>query len=165
MDQFLEDAFEFDVDAICDGKSVHIGAIMQHIEEAGIHSGDSACVLPPYKITSSALEQINTATEKLAIRLNVVGLINIQFAFKDNQLYALEVNPRASRTIPFVSKTTNTPLARIAAQLSVGATLDQFKLRPWNENPYIAVKEAVLPFNKFPDESIFLSPEMKLLAR
>ena len=161
IDQFLEDAFEFDVDAICDGKSVHIGAIMQHIEEAGIHSGDSACVLPPYKITSSALEQINTATEKLAIRLNVVGLINIQFAFKDNQLYALEVNPRASRTIPFVSKATNTPLARIAAQLSVGATLDQFELRPWNENPYIAVKEAVLPFNKFPDESIFLSPEMK----
>ncbi len=161
IDQFLEDAFEFDVDAICDGKAVHIGAIMQHIEEAGIHSGDSACVLPPYKITSSVLEKINITTKKLAVRLNVIGLINIQFAYKDSQLYTLEVNPRASRTIPFVSKATNTSLARIAAQLSVGATLDQFELRPWDENPYIAVKEAVLPFNKFPDESIFLSPEMK----
>ena len=161
IDEFLEDAFEFDVDAICDGKTVHIGAIMQHIEEAGIHSGDSACVLPPYKITSSSLKKINNITEKLAVRLNVIGLINIQFAYKDNQVYTLEVNPRASRTIPFVSKATNTPLARIAAQLSVGMTLDQFKLKPWDQNPYIAVKEAVLPFNKFPDESIFLSPEMK----
>ena len=161
IDQFLEDAFEFDVDAICDGKTVHIGGIMQHIEEAGIHSGDSACVLPPYKITSSSLKQINNITQKLAVRLNVIGLINIQFAYKDNQVYTLEVNPRASRTIPFVSKATNTPLARIAAQLSLGMTLDQFKLKPWDQNPYIAVKEAVLPFNKFPNESIFLSPEMK----
>ena len=161
IDQFLEDAFEFDVDAISDGKTVHIGAIMQHIEEAGIHSGDSACVLPPYKITASALEQIKIITEQLALNLNVIGLINIQFAYKEGKVYTLEVNPRASRTIPFVSKATNVPLARIAAQISVGATLDQFQLKPWDENPYVAVKEAVLPFNKFPNESIFLSPEMK----
>ena len=134
---------------------------MQHIEEAGIHSGDSACVLPPYKITSSALDQINTITKKLAIKLNVIGLINIQFAYKDGKVYTLEVNPRASRTVPFVSKATNTPLARIAAQVAVGVNLSQFQLKPWNENPYVAVKEAVLPFNKFPNESIFLSPEMK----
>ena len=161
IDQFLEDAFEFDVDAISDGENVYIGAVMQHIEEAGIHSGDSACVLPPYKITSSALDQINIITKKLAIELNVIGLINIQFAYKDGKVYTLEVNPRASRTVPFVSKATNTPLARIAAQVTVGATLSQFQLKPWNENPYVAVKEAVLPFNKFPNESIFLSPEMK----
>ena len=161
IDQFLEDAFEFDVDAISDGKTVHIGAIMQHIEEAGIHSGDSACVLPPYKITASALEQIKIITEQLALKLKVIGLINIQFAHKEGKVYTLEVNPRASRTIPFVSKATNVPLARIAAQISVGATLDQFQLKPWDENPYVAVKEAVLPFNKFPNESIFLSPEMK----
>ena len=161
IDEFLEDAFEFDVDALCDGKSVHIGAVMQHIEEAGIHSGDSACVLPPYRITTEALEEIIRITEALALKLNVVGLINLQFAYKDGQVYVLEVNPRASRTIPFVSKTTNTPLARIAAQLATGATLSQFALKPWDRNPYVAVKEAVLPFNKFPEESIFLSPEMK----
>jgi len=161
IDQFLEDAFEFDVDAISDGKTVHVGAVMQHIEEAGIHSGDSACVLPPYKITSSAIDQINTITKQLAIKLNVIGLINIQFAYKNGKVYTLEVNPRASRTIPFVSKATNTPLAKIAAQVSVGASLDQFQLKPWDQIPHVAVKEAVLPFNKFPDESIFLSPEMK----
>ena len=161
IDQFLEDAFEFDVDAICDGKNVYIGAVMQHIEEAGIHSGDSACVLPPYKITSSALDQINIITKKIALKLNVLGLLNIQFAYKEGKVYTLEVNPRASRTIPFVSKATNTPLARIAAQVTVGANLNQFQLKPWNENPYVAVKEAVLPFNKFPNESIFLGPEMK----
>ena len=134
---------------------------MQHIEEAGIHSGDSACVLPPYKITSSALEQINIITKQLALKLCVIGLINIQFAYKDGKVYVLEVNPRASRTIPFVSKATNIPLARLAAQISVGATLDQFELQPWEDNRHVAVKEAVLPFNKFPNESIFLSPEMK----
>ena len=100
----FEDAFESDVDAICDGKNVHIGAVMQHIEEAGIHSGDSACVLPPYKITSSALDQLNKATKTLALKLNVIGLINTQFAYKEGRVYTLEVNPRASRTIPFVSK-------------------------------------------------------------
>jgi len=161
IDEFLEDAFEFDVDAICDGNEVFIGAVMQHIEEAGIHSGDSACVLPPYKIKTEALEEIIRISKRLALELNVIGLINLQFAYKDERVYVLEVNPRASRTIPFVSKATNIPLARIAAQLSVGAKIDQFNLKPWDQTPYISVKEAVLPFNKFPKESIFLSPEMK----
>ena len=161
IDQFLEDAFEFDVDALCDGEDVHIGAVMQHIEEAGIHSGDSACVLPPYKITTEALEEIIRITEQLALKLNVIGLINLQFAYKDGQVYVLEVNPRASRTVPFVSKATNVPLARIASQLAVGAKLGEFELKKWDHSPYVAVKEAVLPFNKFPEESIFLSPEMK----
>ena len=161
IDEFLEDAFEFDVDALCDGKMVHIGGIMQHIEEAGIHSGDSACVLPPYKITTEALEEIIRITKSLALKLNVIGLINLQFAFKDDQVYVLEVNPRASRTVPFVSKATDLPLAKIAAQLTVGASLEEFNLKKWDRKPYVSVKEAVLPFNKFPKESIFLSPEMK----
>jgi carbamoyl-phosphate synthase large subunit len=161
IDEFLEDAFEFDVDALSDGETVHIGGIMQHIEEAGIHSGDSACVLPPYKITTEALDDIVRITKDLALELNVQGLINLQFAYKDGEIYVLEVNPRASRTIPFVSKTTNVPLARIAAQLATGKKLAEYELKPWDRNNHIAVKEAVLPFNKFPQESIFLSPEMK----
>mgnify|MGYP001294028074 CR=1 FL=1 len=161
IDEFLEDAFEFDVDALCDGETVHIGGIMQHIEEAGIHSGDSACVLPPYRITSRAMEDIVRITKSLALELNVKGLINLQFAFKDKQVYVLEVNPRASRTIPFVSKATNVPLARIAVKLAVGEKLKDMDLKPWDGIRHIAVKEAVLPFNKFPEESIFLSPEMK----
>jgi carbamoyl-phosphate synthase large subunit len=161
IDEFLEDAFEFDVDALSDGETVHIGGIMQHIEEAGIHSGDSACVLPPYKITTEALDDIVRITKDLALELNVQGLINLQFAYKDGEIYVLEVNPRASRTIPFVSKTTNVPLARIAAQLATGKKLAEYELKPWDRNNHIAVKEAVLPFNKFPEESIFLSPEMK----
>ena len=161
IDQFLEDAFEFDVDALCDGFSVHIGAVMQHIEEAGIHSGDSACVLPPYRITTDAMEEIIRVTKVLAVELKVIGLINIQFAFKDSQVFVLEVNPRASRTVPFVSKAINIPLARIASQLSTGVSLSEFDLKAWDHNHHVAVKEAVLPFNKFPEESIFLSPEMK----
>ena len=161
IDEFLEDAFEFDVDALCDGETVHIGAVMQHIEEAGIHSGDSACVLPPYRITTEAMDEIVRITESLALELNVIGLINLQFAYKDGQVFVLEVNPRASRTVPFVSKTTNVPLARIASQLTVGVKLSEFDLENWDDLEHIAVKEAVLPFNKFPEESIFLSPEMK----
>jgi carbamoyl-phosphate synthase large subunit len=161
VDEFLEDAFEFDVDALSDGTDVRIGGIMQHIEEAGIHSGDSACVLPPYKITSRTLEEITRITALLAGELRVVGLINLQFAYKDGVVYVLEVNPRASRTVPFVSKATNVPLARIAAQLTVGKRLRDYELPDWNGRRHIAVKEAVLPFNKFPAESIFLGPEMK----
>ena len=161
IDEFLEDAFEFDVDALCDGETVHIGAVMQHIEEAGIHSGDSACVLPPYRITTEAMDEIIRITEALAIELKVIGLINLQFAYKDGEVYVLEVNPRASRTIPFVSKATDTPLARIASQLAIGLKLSHFDLKRWDNKHHIAVKEAVLPFNKFPEESIFLSPEMK----
>ena len=161
IDQFLEDAFEFDVDALSDGKEVHIGAIMQHIEEAGIHSGDSACVLPPYRITTEATDEIIRITKSLALELNVIGLINLQFAYKDGIVYVLEVNPRASRTVPFVSKSTNTPLARIAAQIATGKQIKDFDLNPWDSINHVSVKEAVLPFNKFPEESIFLSPEMK----
>jgi carbamoyl-phosphate synthase large subunit len=161
IDEFLEDAFEFDVDALCDGETVHIGGIMQHIEEAGIHSGDSACVLPPYRITTDAMDEIIRTTRVLALELSVVGLINLQFAYKDGQVYVLEVNPRASRTVPFVSKATNVPLARIAAKLATGIKLKDMDLKQWDEISHIAVKEAVLPFNKFPSESIFLSPEMK----
>jgi carbamoyl-phosphate synthase large subunit len=161
IDQFLENAFEFDVDALSDGETVFIGSVMQHIEEAGVHSGDSACVLPPYQIKSEALEKIIEITKKLAIELNVIGLINLQFAYKNEVVYVLEVNPRASRTVPFVSKATNIPLARIASQLTVGAKLKDFNLNQWDSLNHTAVKEAVLPFNKFPSESIFLSPEMK----
>ena len=161
IDQFLEDAFEFDVDALCDGEEVYIGAIMQHIEEAGIHSGDSACVLPPYKIKSKTILEIEKITSLLAIEINVRGLINIQFAYKENNLFVLEVNPRASRTTPFVSKTTNVPLAKIAAQLSTGSKLKEYNLPRWDDIKHVSIKEAVLPFNKFPSESIFLSPEMK----
>jgi len=135
--------------------------VMQHIEEAGIHSGDSACVLPPYRITTDAMDEIIRITKALALELKVFGLINLQFAYKDGQVYVLEVNPRASRTVPFVSKTTDVPLARIASQLAVGEKLSKFKLKSWDEYSHVAVKEAVLPFNKFPEESIFLSPEMK----
>ena len=161
IDEFLEDAFEFDVDALSDGETVHIGAVMQHIEEAGIHSGDSACVLPPYRITTEVMDEIIRITKALALELNVVGLINLQFAYKDGQVYVLEVNPRASRTVPFVSKATHVPLARIAAQLAAGEKLKNMELKSWDALNHVAIKVAVLPFNKFPEESIFLSPEMK----
>ena len=161
IDEFIEDAFEFDVDALCDGNSVYIGGIMQHIEEAGIHSGDSACVIPPYKISADIIDRITHITTNLALELNVIGLINLQFAFKNSILYVLEVNPRASRTVPFVSKVTNVPLARIAAKLTTGVKLNDLELPKWHSIKHIAVKEAVLPFNKFPNEAIYLGPEMK----
>ncbi|NOZ74233.1 MAG: carbamoyl-phosphate synthase large subunit [FCB group bacterium] len=161
VDQFLEDAFEFDVDALCDGKDVYIAGILQHIEEAGIHSGDSACVLPPYRITPEALTTIQQHTRALARELDVRGLLNIQFAFQSGRVYVLEANPRASRTIPFISKARGIPLARIAAQLALGKSLADFTFREAGETSLVAVKEAVLPFNKFPKEKIFLGPEMK----
>ncbi len=161
IDEFLEDAFEFDVDAICDGEELVIGGIMQHIEEAGIHSGNSACVLPPYMVSAGALEEIISVTKKLALELGVVGLINLQFAYKDDQIFILEVNPRASRTVPFVSKATNIPLAKLAAKLAVGMKLKDFDIPDWDASNHIAVKEVVVPFNKFPDEPLFLGPEMK----
>ena len=161
VDEFLEDAFEFDVDALCDGKDIVIAGILQHIEEAGIHSGDSACVLPPYRITGEALETIRKQTRDLALELHVKGLINIQFAYKDDTVYVLEVNPRASRTVPFISKARGIPIAKIAAQLAVGASLKDFQFPDPVEGTHLAVKEAVLPFNKFPNEKVFLGPEMK----
>tara|TARA_B100001029_G_scaffold42943_1_gene33574 strand:+ start:24427 stop:27624 length:3198 start_codon:yes stop_codon:yes gene_type:complete len=160
IDQFIENAFEFDVDALCDGKEVFIGGIMQHIEEAGVHSGDSSCVIPPYEVSNAVKKEIKTITAKLALELKVVGLINLQFAVKDDKVYVLEVNPRSSRTVPFVSKYTNVPLANIAAQISVGKSLNDFQLKKNNFEHY-AVKKAVLPFKKFKDEKVFLGPEMK----
>ena len=160
IDQFIENAFEFDVDALCDGEEVFIGGIMQHIEEAGVHSGDSSCVIPPYEVSDAVKKEIETITAKLALELKVVGLINLQFAVKDDKVYVLEVNPRSSRTVPFVSKYSNIPLANIAAQISVGKPLNDFKLKENNFEHY-AVKKAVLPFKKFKDEKVFLGPEMK----
>ena len=160
IDRFLEDAYEFDVDALCDGQDILIGGIMQHIEEAGIHSGDSSCVIPPYSLSESLRNKIKDYTKRLAIRLNINGLINIQFAIKDNTIYTLEVNPRASRTVPFVSKVTNIPLAKYASQISVGKMIRELAI----DSPHkdlIAVKKPVFPFNKFPQQNIFLSPEMK----
>ena len=160
IDQFIENAFEFDVDALCDGEEVFIGGIMQHIEEAGVHSGDSSCVIPPYEVSDAVKKEIETITAKLALELKVIGLINLQFAVKDDKVYVLEVNPRSSRTVPFVSKYSNVPLANIAAQISVGKSLHDFKLKENNFEHY-AVKKAVLPFKKFKDEKVFLGPEMK----
>ncbi len=161
VDRFLEDAFEFDVDAIADGTRVVVGGIMQHIEEAGIHSGDSACVLPAYKISGANLARIRAITIQLGLALRVRGLMNVQFAIKDEVIYVLEVNPRASRTVPFVSKSIGVPLARLAAKVIVGRTLEdlgfteEVPLKDW------FVKEAVLPFIKFPGEDPVLGPEMR----
>jgi carbamoyl-phosphate synthase large subunit len=161
IDRFLEDAFEFDVDAIADGELVVIGGIMQHIEEAGIHSGDSACVLPAYKISEENIARIREITTALGLRLQVRGLMNIQFAIKDGQVYVLEVNPRASRTVPFVSKAIGVPLARLAAKVMAGRSLRElgFTREPGLNGWY--VKEAVLPFAKFPGEDPVLGPEMR----
>jgi len=161
IDKFVEDAFEFDVDAVFDGKDLLLGGIMQHIEEAGIHSGDSACVLPPYLITPQQLEQIETYTLQLARALKVKGLLNVQYAMRDGGVFVLEVNPRASRTVPFVSKAIGLPLAKVAARVMVGKTLKQLKLTRPPQPQHISVKEAVLPFNKFSDVSVYLGPEMR----
>ncbi len=161
IDSFLEDAFEFDVDALCDNKNVFIAGIMQHIEEAGIHSGDSSCVLPAYELKSSTRKIIVDYTKKLALAMNTIGLINIQFAIKNDIVYVIEVNPRASRTVPFISKVINIPLAKIAAQLAIGKKLSDFNLETHINKNLIAVKKPVFPFNKFPQQNIFLSPEMK----
>jgi carbamoyl-phosphate synthase large subunit len=161
IDRFLEDAFECDVDAICDGNRVVIGGIMQHIEDAGIHSGDSACVLPPYLIGESDLETMRKQTIALAQALGVVGLINVQYAIRDGVVYILEVNPRASRTIPFVSKAIGVPLASLAARVMLGETLDDIGFTEEIVPPYVSVKEAVFPFNKFAGTDPVLGPEMR----
>ena len=161
VDRFLEDAIELDVDAISDGKTTIIGGIMEHIEEAGIHSGDSSCVLPPHNINSDILHEITTATRAMAKELNVVGLMNVQYAVKDRQLYVLEVNPRASRTIPFVSKATGVPLAKLATKVMLGRTLKDLGLTREEIPSHFSVKEAVMPFDRFPDVDTLLGPEMK----
>src|SRR5690606_32139731 len=160
IDRFLEDAFEADVDALCDGETAVVGGVMQHIEEAGIHSGDSACVLPPYLLGDREIEEMREYTRKFAIELGVVGLINVQYAVFEEEVYVLEVNPRASRTVPFVSKATGVPLARIASRLMAGEKLSDFGLPEQIPVHGVAVKEAVFPFNKV-DVDPLLGPEMR----
>jgi carbamoyl-phosphate synthase large subunit len=161
VDRFLEDAFEADVDAVADGVQVVIGGVMQHIEDAGIHSGDSACVLPPYLIREGDLAVMRRQTVALAEALGVVGLINVQFAIKEGVVYVLEVNPRASRTIPFVSKATGVSLASVAARVMTGETLAAIGFTEEVVPPYVSVKEAVFPFNKFREFDPILGPEMR----
>ncbi|HET6512124.1 MAG TPA: carbamoyl-phosphate synthase large subunit [Candidatus Kapabacteria bacterium] len=163
IDRFLEDAYEFDVDAVRDAEgTVIIGGIMQHIEEAGIHSGDSSSVIPPYYISEENYKQIVEYTRQLATNLEVVGLINVQYALKDKTVYVLEVNPRASRTVPFVSKATGQPLAKIAARVMAGASLKAIGARDFDRDlPYVSIKESVFPFDKFPKVKMFLGPEMR----
>lgn len=161
IDKFLKDAIEVDVDAICDGKICVIGGIMEHIEEAGVHSGDSACLLPPYTLSDHIIKEITKQTKLLAMELNVIGLINIQFAIKDNEIYILEVNPRASRTIPFVSKAIGVPLAKLAAKCMIGKSLKELGFTKEVVPPYFSSKEAVFPFIKFPGVDTILGPEMK----
>ena len=160
IDSFLNNAIEVDVDALCDGEDVYIGGIMEHIEEAGIHSGDSACSLPPQTLSDTLIEEIRRQTEALARALGVVGLMNVQFAIKDEDIYLLEVNPRGSRTVPFVAKATGVPLAKIAARVMAGEKLAGFDLSDISPD-HVAVKEAVFPFARFPGSDVVLGPEMK----
>jgi len=161
IDKFLDNAIEIDVDALCDGTDVVIGGIMQHIEEAGIHSGDSACSLPPYSLSDELVEEVRRQTRALALELGVIGLMNIQFAVKEGVVYLIEVNPRASRTSPFVSKATGRPLAKIAARLMGGKTLKEIGIEGDIVPSHVAVKESVFPFAKFPGVDTLLGPEMK----
>jgi carbamoyl-phosphate synthase large subunit len=182
LDSYLSGAVEVDVDALCDGKAVHVAGIMEHIEEAGVHSGDSACCLPPHQLSDATVAELAKQTETLARALKVVGLMNIQFAIKDGVIYVLEVNPRASRTVPFVAKATDSAIASIAARLMAGEPLSNFPLRaPYPDNvgpdtdlpyadpltlanpktPWFSVKEAVLPFARFPGVDPLLGPEMR----
>jgi carbamoyl-phosphate synthase large subunit len=161
IDQFLKNAIEVDVDCVSDGKRAVIGGVMQHIEEAGIHSGDSTSVLPPHTLDPDVVARIEEQARALALELGVVGLMNTQFAVKDNQIYVLEVNPRASRTVPFVSKATGRPLAKIAAKVMVGKSLDELEIFDEPLPTHVAVKESVFPFNKFPGVDTILGPEMR----
>ncbi len=166
IDRFLEDATEVDVDAIRDRTGeVIIGGVMEHVEEAGVHSGDSACSIPPYNLSTDTVGVIESHTRAIAAELGVVGLINVQYAVKGNQVFVIEANPRASRTVPFVAKATGVPLVKVAARVMVGATLADLRaeglLTPPASGDYVAVKEAVLPFNRFPDADSVLGPEMR----
>ena len=161
LDRFLNDAIEVDIDAISDGESVVIGGIMEHIEQAGVHSGDSACSLPPYSIDEKKQMELIAQTKKMALKLNVIGLMNVQFALQGDDIYVLEVNPRASRTVPFVSKAIGKPLAKIAARCMAGETLASQKFTTEVKPKFFSVKEAVFPFIKFPGVDVILGPEMK----
>ena len=160
IDSYLSNAIEVDVDAICDGKDVFVAGVMEHIEEAGIHSGDSACSLPPYSLKGPVIAEMERQTKVMALALNVVGLMNVQFAIKDGDVYVLEVNPRASRTVPFVAKVIGLPVAKIAARVMAGESLASFNLKP-KKLSHVAVKEAVFPFNRFPGVDVLLGPEMR----
>jgi carbamoyl-phosphate synthase large subunit len=160
LDRFLEDAIEVDVDALADGTHVRIAGIMQHVEEAGVHSGDSACVLPPMSLGEEMLEEIRRTTERIALELGVIGLLNVQYAVAGGKLYVLEANPRASRTVPFVSKATGVPLAKVACRLMLGERLADQEL-PESPSQHVSVKEAVLPFARFAGADSVLGPEMK----
>jgi carbamoyl-phosphate synthase large subunit len=164
LDRFLENAIEVDVDAICDGEDVWIGGVMQHVEEAGIHSGDSACVLPPHSLGSEMLGEIREATRRIALALGTVGLINVQYGVLGDDLYVIEANPRASRTVPFVSKATGVPLAKLACRVMLGerlASLDLAEEGGWGQIHHVSVKEAVLPFDRFAGADALLGPEMR----
>ena len=161
VDRFLNDAIEVDVDAVCDGKDVFIGGIMEHIEQAGVHSGDSACSLPPFSLTPQMQDELRRQTVAMARALNVVGLMNVQFAIQNDKVFVLEVNPRASRTVPYVSKATGIPLAKVAARCMTGKSLASQGVTREVVPPYYSVKEAVFPFIKFPGVDTILGPEMK----
>jgi len=160
LDKFLTDAIEVDVDALCDGEEVFVAGIMQHIEEAGIHSGDSACSIPPYSLSQKMIDEVKAATVKMALALNVKGLMNVQYAIQNEKLYVLEVNPRASRTVPFVAKATNTPIAKYASLIMIGKKLSEFNLKE-KKLDYFSVKEVVFPFARFSNTDTILGPEMK----
>src|SRR5256885_7520530 len=162
IDRFLENAIELDVDALADGEDVYVAGIMQHVEEAGVHSGDSACVLPPLSLGEKMLEEIRQQTRELALRLHVVGLLNVQFALVDNDmLYVIEANPRASRTVPFVSKAIGLPVAKLACQILLGERLSELDLPADTSNGHMCVKEVVLPFDRFAGADSLLGPEMR----
>jgi carbamoyl-phosphate synthase large subunit len=161
IDDFLQNAVEIDVDAVCDGKDVLIGAIMEHIEEAGIHSGDSACIIPPQTIPGVVLEVVRDYVRRIALSLGVIGIVNLQMAYKDGTVYVLEANPRSSRTIPFVSKAVGLPLAKIAAAVMIGHTLREQGHTEEPKTPYVSVKEVLLPFDKLPGADVLLGPEMR----
>ncbi len=160
FDRYLSDATEIDVDCLCDGKDTFIVGIMEHIEEAGIHSGDSACSLPPHSLDAKMIEELERQTRELALGLDVVGLMNVQYAIKDGDIYVLEVNPRASRTVPFVAKVVGTPVAKIAARIMAGEKLADFKLKK-RKLGHVGVKESVFPFARFPGVDTVLGPEMR----
>jgi len=160
FDRYLSDATEIDVDCLCDGKDTYVVGIMEHIEEAGIHSGDSACSLPPRSLDAATITELERQTRELALGLDVIGLMNVQYAIKDGDIYVLEVNPRASRTVPFVAKVVGLPVAKIAARIMAGEKLSSFKLKP-QKLGHVGVKESVFPFARFPGVDTVLGPEMK----
>jgi carbamoyl-phosphate synthase large subunit len=161
IDRFLSDAIELDVDVVCDGEDVVVCGVLEHIEEAGIHSGDSAMTLPPYSLSAALVQQVRYATKRIALRIGVVGLMNAQFAIKDDTIYVIEVNPRASRTVPFIAKATGVPWAKIAAKVMLGKKLSDLGVRETAAQRHIAVKASVFPFDKFPGIDIALGPEMR----